>query len=132
MKEPLGLSEPLDMGSETPVYEQIGGGIKAAIARGAFVAGDQLPSVRGLARTLLVNPNTIVRVYRELELAGLLVTQRGRGVFVAEQAGTRSRQEQAAQVESLLREAVELARQSELEECDLQEIWRRLSKEKDS
>jgi GntR family transcriptional regulator len=58
--------------------------LKRAIAGGALRTGDQLPTVRDLAGQAVVNPNTVARVYRELELEGLVTTQRGVGTFVAE------------------------------------------------
>src|SRR5688572_16131036 len=90
-----GLTEPLDFASETPVYSQIRDRIKFAIARGAYAPDAQLPSVRALARALLVNPNTVIRVYRELEIEGITYTHPGKGIFVAGTAAERCRKERA-------------------------------------
>ena len=70
-----------------PIYLQIINQIKYLIASGRLRPGEQLPPVRKLAETLVVNPNTIAKVYRELELAGVITTRRGAGVFVSD-AGT--------------------------------------------
>ena len=68
--------------SGEPIYVQLVRQIKHAVATGALAHGDQLPSVRQLAGELVVNPNTIVRAYRELEHAGLLEGVPGRGWYV--------------------------------------------------
>ncbi|MFB3852760.1 MAG: GntR family transcriptional regulator [Vicinamibacterales bacterium] len=72
----------LDLASGVPVYRQIIDQILGAIASGALRGGDQLPTVRQLAVDLSVNPNTVVRAYRELEIRGVLTTQQGTGTFV--------------------------------------------------
>jgi GntR family transcriptional regulator len=72
--------------SETPIHRQIVDGMRLAISSGRFRAGDELPSVRGLAVQLRVNPNTVAKAYRELELLGVLEKRRGAGTFVAEGA----------------------------------------------
>ncbi len=68
----------------TPMYFQLVRQVKHLIATGRLGPGDELPSVRVLAQQLLVNPNTVVRAYRELESAGLIFTKRGSGCYVAE------------------------------------------------
>ncbi len=68
----------------TPMYFQLVRQIKHLIATGRMGPGDELPSVRALAQQLLVNPNTVVRAYRELESAGLIYTRRGAGCYVSE------------------------------------------------
>ena len=65
-----------------PIYVQLVRQIKHAVATGALAHGAQLPSVRQLAGELIINPNTVVRAYRELEEAGLLEGVPGRGWFV--------------------------------------------------
>ncbi|WP_027633870.1 GntR family transcriptional regulator [Clostridium hydrogeniformans] len=68
--------------SKEPIYFQIVNYIKRKIVSGEFEEGEKLPSVRDLARELKVNPNTIQRVYTELENENLVYTQRGLGKFV--------------------------------------------------
>ncbi len=70
------------MASGVPVYRQIIDQILGGIASGALSPGDQLPTVRQLAVDLAVNPNTVVRAYRELEIRGVLSTQQGVGTFI--------------------------------------------------
>jgi GntR family transcriptional regulator len=72
----------IDGKSGVPYYRQIIEQVKFAIAQGRLEAGDQLPTVRQLAVDLSINPNTVVRAYRELELGGVLETQQGSGTFV--------------------------------------------------
>jgi GntR family transcriptional regulator len=70
------------MSSGVPVYRQIIDQILGGIASGALSPGHQLPTVRQLAVDLAVNPNTVVRAYRELEIRGVLSTQQGVGTFI--------------------------------------------------
>ena len=72
----------LDQSSGVPIYRQIISQIQFAIARGLLSPGAQLPTVRNLAVDLSVNPNTIIKAYKELELRGNLETQQGTGTFI--------------------------------------------------
>jgi len=76
------LEISIDQKSGVPLYRQIIESVKFAIARGALTPGDKLPTVRKLAVDLEVNPNTVIRAYREMELGGVLDTQQGSGTFV--------------------------------------------------
>lgn len=69
--------------SNVPVYIQIENQIRFAIASGEITSGDQLPSVKDLSEMLKVNPNTVAKAYRDLEVMGLLYTRRGVGAFVS-------------------------------------------------
>lgn len=73
----------IDLKSGVPFYRQIIDQVLTAIASGALVPGNQLPTVRQLAVDLSINPNTVVRAYRELEIRGILSTQQGSGTFIA-------------------------------------------------
>ncbi|WP_010583414.1 GntR family transcriptional regulator [Schlesneria paludicola] len=73
----------VDAASRTPIYRQLAEQIRSAIARGRLQPNARLPSVRDLSRRLVINPNTVARVYTELERDGLLTTRHGLGVFVA-------------------------------------------------
>jgi GntR family transcriptional regulator len=74
----------LDVRSGVPVYRQIIDQVLGGISSGALKPGDQLPTVRQLAVDLAINPNTVVRAYRELEIREVLATQQGTGTFVTE------------------------------------------------
>jgi len=91
----------LDLHSGVPVYRQIIDQVCGGIASGSLASGDQLPTVRQLAVDLAINPNTVVRAYRELELGGLLETHQGTGTFISTQKikrGDAERQRQLAQI----------------------------------
>jgi GntR family transcriptional regulator len=74
----------LDLHSGVPVYRQIIDQVLGGMASGKLTVGDQLPTVRQLAVDLAINPNTVVRAYRELEIRGVLETQQGTGTFIAQ------------------------------------------------
>ena len=73
----------VDTATRVPIYRQLIGQLREAVARGRLQPEERLPSVRELSRELVVNPNTIARVYTELEREGVLNTRPGLGVFVA-------------------------------------------------
>lgn len=70
-----------------PIYEQVKDGLRHLVVTGAIQAGDKLPSVRALASSLAINPNTIQRAYEALESEGYLYTVTGKGSFAAPQTG---------------------------------------------
>lgn len=72
----------LDYRDARPIYSQIVEGIRSQILAGVLQEGDKLPSVRELATRLTINPNTIQRAYRELEMDGWVVSVPGKGSFV--------------------------------------------------
>jgi GntR family transcriptional regulator len=75
----------IDSKSGVPFYRQIIEQVKFAIARGDLGPGDQLPTVRQLSVDLSINPNTVIRAYKEMEIEGLLETHQGSGTFVTSQ-----------------------------------------------
>jgi GntR family transcriptional regulator len=74
----------LNLHSGVPVYRQLIDQVRSGVASGSLIAGDQLPTVRQLAVDLAINPNTVLKAYRELELGGLLETHQGTGTFVSQ------------------------------------------------
>jgi len=110
---------------ETPVYAQIVQQIKFGIASGTLRSGEQLPSVRELATQLRINPNTVARAYRELEYERLVATQKGRGVFVAMDAGRLPKAERLKLVTDKLDLLIHDAQRLGLSEEDLQELLAR-------
>ena len=72
----------LDYRDARPIYTQISDGIRDQILAGILQTGDKLPSVREMAAELTINPNTIQRAYRELEMQGWIATVPGKGCFV--------------------------------------------------
>ena len=74
----------LDLSTGVPVYRQLIDQVHAALSAGNLNPGDRLPTVRQVAVDLAINPNTVVRAYKELEIRGILTTQQGTGTFIAE------------------------------------------------
>jgi GntR family transcriptional regulator len=74
----------IEPASHVPIYLQIADAVRAAVATGVYRPGESLPSLRAMAIELHVNPNTVQRAYDALDREGLVYTQRGRGVFIAE------------------------------------------------
>ncbi len=89
-----------------PIYEQIKEGLRRLVVTNSFQAHEQLPSVRELASSLAINPNTIQRAYRELEEEGYLYSAVGRGTFVAERKDVVDirKEELLAQFDEVVRE----------------------------
>jgi GntR family transcriptional regulator len=96
----------LDLQSGLPVYRQIIDQVHAARASGAIGPGERLPTVRQLAVDLSINPNTVVRAYRELELTGVLTTHQGTGTFLTASKVERSEAEHGRKLDQLVAEFV--------------------------
>ncbi len=96
----------LDLHSGVPVYRQIIDQVRGGIASGALATGDQLPTVRQLAVDLSINPNTVVRAYKELELSGQLETHQGTGTFISQQKRPGSGAERERQLGQIVADAV--------------------------
>ncbi len=92
----------IDIKSGVPFYRQIIEQIKFGIARGDVEPGDRLPTVRQLAVDLSINPNTVIRAYRELEIEGVLDTQQGSGTFVGRHKPEVDRLEKKRMVDQIL------------------------------
>ena len=73
----------LDYRDARPIYEQIQDSLRHLVVAGALQPGDQLPSVRALASSLAINPNTIQRAYEALEREGYVHSVAGKGRFAA-------------------------------------------------
>ncbi len=91
----------LDLASGVPVYRQIIDQVTGGIAAGALKPGQQLPTVRQLAVDLSINPNTVIRAYREMEIRGVLETQQGTGTFIGSQEIRRDDAERQRQLNQL-------------------------------
>jgi GntR family transcriptional regulator len=99
----------LDLRSGVPVYRQIIDQVVGGIAAGTLSGGDQLPTVRQAAVDLSINPNTVVRAYRELEIRGVLETQQGTGTFISHQKVKRDEVERQRRLSQLVGEFVSRA-----------------------
>ncbi len=108
-----GLHIQVSTSNPEPIYRQIVAQVKRSAALGALQPGDALPSVRELAQELVVNPNTVMHAYAELEREGVVATRRGLGTFVAEGRDILSAAEKdrilSAAADRLLTEAAHLS-----------------------
>ncbi|MFC4696245.1 GntR family transcriptional regulator [Enterococcus aquimarinus] len=95
----------IDKESHRPFYEQLVIGIKEDILQGILEPGDQIPSVREMAKILLMNPNTISKAYKVLESEQVLVTVKGKGTFVKQ---VKSRPRDLRRIEELQQQFNEL------------------------
>jgi DNA-binding transcriptional regulator YhcF (GntR family) len=109
----------LDTGDGDPPYEQIRAQIAAQVAAGELPPGTKLPTVRALAETLGIAPNTVARAYRELEHAGVVTTRGRNGTVVNGDGSDRAAKEAAVGYADLMRslgvrqdEALELVRRA--------------------
>lgn len=98
-----------------PIYEQIKDGLRRLVVTGALETGEKLPSVRSLATTLAINPNTIQRAYTELEAEGYITSLPGKGSF-ASMPGTNVGRERREELLLRLGEIVEELRYLGMEE----------------
>ena len=99
----------LDLHSGVPVYRQIIDQVMGGVAAGNLAGGDQLPTVRQVAVDLSINPNTVMRAYREMEIRGVLETQQGMGTFVSQKKVKRDDVERRRQLSQLVSEFVSRA-----------------------
>src|SRR5215470_10615292 len=119
----------LDLHSGVPVYRQIVDQVRGGVASGALSVGDQLPTVRQLAVDLSINPNTVVRAYRELELGGSLETHQGTGTFISAQKLRGGNVERARQLARIVEDSVARAGAAGFTVEDLIEQLRELAAE---
>ena len=102
----------LDYRDSRPIYTQIIDGFREQIATGVLQPGEKLPSVRELAAALTINPNTIQRSYRQLEVEGWIATVPGKGCFVSARNQDFYLEEQQKKIEELFVQAIDTARAS--------------------
>jgi GntR family transcriptional regulator len=119
-----GFQLKLDLHSGVPVYRQLIDQVRTGVAAGMLVAGDQLPTVRQLAVDLAINPNTVLRAYRELELGGSLETHQGTGTFISNKKTVRNSAERERQLTQL---ANEFAARAGAAGFNVEELLERLS-----
>jgi GntR family transcriptional regulator len=100
------FSFQLNAHSGVPVYRQLMDQVQGALAAGRLKAFDQLPTIRQVAVDLAINPNTVTRAYREMEIRGLLETQQGTGTFIAEQPIATDSRARNRQMEQLATEVI--------------------------
>jgi GntR family transcriptional regulator len=121
----------LDAHSGVPVYRQLIDQVQAAIASGALSAGVQLPTVRQVAVDLAINPNTVLRAYREMEIRGLLDTEQGTGTFISDRKVEYSKDERERILAQLAGEFVSRAGAAGFTLKQLMRALRELSPDED-
>jgi len=98
----------IDLKSRKAIYEQVMDNFKRLIVTGVVKHGEKVPSVRDMAKTLTVNPNTVQKAYRELENQGYIYTVLGQGSFISEPPAESDAKEIAAIYERIRRDVQEL------------------------
>ena len=113
----------LDPSRAEPLYAQIQAQIKYLLASGGLRAQDELPSVRALAEGYLINPNTVVHAYSELEREGLVYKKRGMGTFVSDEAARMAAAEKQRIVARSLHGAIDEGRSLGLKDAQLRQAF---------
>ena len=116
------MFDKIDMRSQVAVYVQIENQIQYAISSGELKEGDQLPSVRELSIRLEVNPNTVAKSYRDLQVMGLLTSRRGMGVYVIKGAEAKCREESRRRVIERLYEVAMEAKACGMPSTELRDL----------
>ncbi|MGA2852442.1 MAG: GntR family transcriptional regulator [Terracidiphilus sp.] len=109
--------------SGVPIYVQLKEQIRHAIETGALSPGDQLPGIRSLAETLIINPNTVIKVYRDLEQEGILEIRHGLGAFIASRRRRRSKTDELRDAQRQVREFLEALKQQGLDEGEIRRLF---------
>lgn len=104
MTQPDDIIFRVEETSDLPIWAQLRNRMAFLIKSGRLVAGEQLPSVRSLAAQAKINYNTVAKAYRDLELSGLIVSIRGRGMFV--QRNIDAGNEENAAIDALLENCI--------------------------
>ena len=105
-----------------PIYLQIVNQVKYLVASGRLEPGEELPPIRTLAEQLLVNPNTVARAYRELELAGIVTKRRTAGTYVSDSTSRLARRERLRIVTDRIDALLAEARQMDIDTDQLIEL----------
>ncbi|MGA2244192.1 MAG: GntR family transcriptional regulator [Verrucomicrobiota bacterium] len=112
-----------------PIYIQIANQVKHLVAAGRLSSGEEIPPIRVLAETLMVNPNTVARAYLELERAGVVTKRQGSGTYVAEMRPVISRREK---LKVLLPRADALLVEAKQLDVDFDELMALLSERRET
>ena len=119
----------IDPHSGVPVYRQMMDQIKYYVASGVLKVGDRLPSIREMARTLSVNPTTVVKAYGELAHEGALEMRHGKGAFVTSAAPGMSAGQRIEALRRVARQLVVEARQMGASDGEVLKVVRQLLEE---
>jgi GntR family transcriptional regulator len=111
----------VDRSSSVPAYAQLVRQVREAMRMGLLRPGDQLPTVRSVVTSCTVNPSTVLKAYRELELSGLVEARQGAGTFVSGSLG-KTDPHVMARLRSGLAHWLGQAREAGLEDEDVQAL----------
>ena len=111
------------LNSGIPAYQQISSQIKHAIELGQIKAGEALPSIRQMAEDILVNPNTIIRAFRELEYEGIVEIRHGSGVYVTSSGARRLERSIVQDGHAVMQQAVDTLRRMNLGEERIRRLF---------
>lgn len=114
--------------SPLPLNDQIKAGLRGLVAKGLLRPGDRAPSIRTLASSLKVNPNTVARAFRELVLEGFLESRQGDGNYIA-RAAEKQLEDGLEETRRRLRDALRIARQGGLSWAQVMDVVRRYKEE---
>ena len=116
------MFENINIHSSVAVYVQIENTVQFAVASGRLKAGDQLPSVREASEKLNVNPNTVSKSYRDLEVMGIVYTRRGMGVFINKGAEAKCKEDTRQRILGRLHEVVSEAKAAGMTAQDIKAV----------
>jgi len=116
------MLERINLQSDVAVFAQIENEVRFAIASGELKAGDKLPTVRAVADTLSINPNTVAKAYRDLEIMGLVYTRRGMGIFIKEGVEEKCQSECYREIVCKMHEVVAEAKAAGFKEADIKAL----------
>ncbi len=119
------MLDNINADSSVPVYVQIENLVQFGIASGELKSGDRLPSVREFSERLKVNPNTVAKAFRDLEVMGLLYTRRGMGFFIEKGVADKCREHCQRKIASRLHEVVAEAKSAGMAPAKIENIVRR-------
>ena len=113
----------VDTASFVPIYEQIKKEFKKEIFRGNLLPDNPLPSIRELATELLINPNTVARAYRELEMEGFIYTKKGKGCYVSDDSTQLMAEERKSILERSFDDVIEEAKKYGLKRDEIKKSF---------
>lgn len=123
----------IEVNNGIPIYEQLCRQVKFAVANGALLVGEHVPSVRELAIQAAVNVNTVARAYRDLQAAGILISIRGTGLAVSPDAPRACRTERLQMIGDRLRSVLSEAHRNGVTQEEIQQLvhseWNVLSQQ---
>ena len=115
----------IDADNPVPIFQQIIDRLRASVAAGVYKPGELVPSVRQMALKALVNPNTVQRAYEHLEREGILVSRRGSGMAVTEDAPRLAKERSVEGVRAYFSEGITAGRSAKLSRAAIEDIYRK-------